>query len=345
MIIMLKIVLAVFPGWAFESINGFNKSSNMRKKVKDIALKAINQEITEIEAEQQLLLLFNIGGSKSNEANMPPLKKKRIYKILEADGNACFYCGIETHPVNGDIMYNSSTVDHVLPKSKGGIDHIDNCVNSCNNCNNLKGSDRLLPPTPRETASNGMPFARKLLKHYKTYYMIKHKVNIDLSSIKKNKGAGTTTTIVPARKIVTFSVYKLPEYFKDGENCIITEWSVIKVKLRDLKGVITSDDLIQKCIKEKHNISISVDFENKYIDHFPIPEYYYDYENTRVTCNNCGKQIFTKDLESHDFWDGEAEYYSHEICPECGSLDCCNLVYESIEDALFRINKEPKIQK
>lgn len=119
----------------------------MREKVKEIALKAINQEITEIEAEQQLLLLFNVGGSNSDEANMLPLKKKRIYKILEADGNRCFYCGIETYPVKGERMYNSSTVDHVLPKSKGGIDHIDNCVNSCDKCNGLKGGDYLLPPT------------------------------------------------------------------------------------------------------------------------------------------------------------------------------------------------------
>jgi len=127
--------------------NDLNKSSNMREKVKEIALKAINQEITQIEAEQQLLLLFNVSGSNSDEVNMPPLKKKRIYKILEADGNRCFYCGIETYPVNGERMYNSSTVDHVLPKTKGGIDHIDNCVNSCNNCNNLKGSDNLFPLT------------------------------------------------------------------------------------------------------------------------------------------------------------------------------------------------------
>lgn len=169
--------------------------------------------------------------------------------------------------------------------------------------------------------------------------MEKYQVNIELSSIKKNKDAGQTTTVIPGRKTVSFEAYQLPEYFKHEENCIIYEWTEIDGIKKDFKGVIISEDLIQKCIEEKPNVNISFDFEHQHINHFPIPEYSYDYENTKVNCNNCGKEIFTKDLKADEFWDGENEYYSNEICPECGALDCCDLIYESIEDALKRAGK------
>jgi 5-methylcytosine-specific restriction endonuclease McrA len=115
--------------------------------MKELLHKAIKNDISEIEAEQQLLILFKARSGRSDEKNMPPLNRKRIIKIIQADGNKCFYCGIETSPVIGERTHKSSTVDHVLPKSKGGIDHIDNCVNSCYRCNELKGSDNLFPPT------------------------------------------------------------------------------------------------------------------------------------------------------------------------------------------------------
>lgn len=52
--------------------------------------------------------------------------------VLRRDGHQCAYCGKA-----------ASTVDHVLPKSRGGADSWENMVACCLRCNNAKG-DRTL---------------------------------------------------------------------------------------------------------------------------------------------------------------------------------------------------------
>lgn len=54
--------------------------------------------------------------------------------VLRRDGNRCAYC--DAH---------ATTIDHVLPRSRGGADTWENLVACCLKCNNLK-SDR----TPAE---------------------------------------------------------------------------------------------------------------------------------------------------------------------------------------------------
>jgi hypothetical protein len=48
-------------------------------------------------------------------------------RILERDNNVCFYCG-----EYGD------TVDHILPRIRGGISSFSNCVCACQRCNTCK---------------------------------------------------------------------------------------------------------------------------------------------------------------------------------------------------------------
>lgn len=50
--------------------------------------------------------------------------------VLRRDRFTCQYCGSRS-----DL-----TVDHVLPKSRGGRDRWDNLVAACNRCNNRKGN-------------------------------------------------------------------------------------------------------------------------------------------------------------------------------------------------------------
>lgn len=54
--------------------------------------------------------------------------------VLRRDGHRCGYCGKA-----------ASTIDHILPRSRGGADSWENLVACCLRCNNVK-SDR----TPRE---------------------------------------------------------------------------------------------------------------------------------------------------------------------------------------------------
>ncbi|MBI5160923.1 MAG: HNH endonuclease [Micrococcales bacterium] len=70
--------------------------------------------------------------------------------VLRRDGQRCGYCGA-----------SASTIDHVLPRSRGGADSWENLVACCLRCNNTKGdrtpqemgwSMRILPRAPHGTA-------------------------------------------------------------------------------------------------------------------------------------------------------------------------------------------------
>ena len=62
-----------------------------------------------------------------------PLTRRNI---LERDSHTCQYC---------DYRGEQLTLDHVIPRSRGGKDHWDNLVSACVRCNVKKGSR-----TPKE---------------------------------------------------------------------------------------------------------------------------------------------------------------------------------------------------
>jgi 5-methylcytosine-specific restriction endonuclease McrA len=66
--------------------------------------------------------------------------------ILLRDCGACQYCGAV-------LPANAMTMDHVVPKSQGGLATWDNLVACCFSCNNRKGG--------RTPAEAGMNLARQ----------------------------------------------------------------------------------------------------------------------------------------------------------------------------------------
>jgi 5-methylcytosine-specific restriction endonuclease McrA len=64
--------------------------------------------------------------------------------VLVRDGYTCIYCKAQPGtPVKGKILNKSDfTVDHIVPKSKGGKDQWGNTACACYHCNHRKG-DRL----------------------------------------------------------------------------------------------------------------------------------------------------------------------------------------------------------
>lgn len=52
------------------------------------------------------------------------------YNIMKRDGSQCQYCGSKSN----------LTIDHVLPRSRGGEDTWENLVTACNKCNVRKGN-------------------------------------------------------------------------------------------------------------------------------------------------------------------------------------------------------------
>lgn len=89
-----------------------------------------------------------------------PFSRRNIYK---RDGNRCQYCGTK-FPVA------ELTIDHVLPRSKGGYSTWTNCVLACLRCNRRKASRglgesgiRLLrpPQEPRWTPFISIPLGKR----------------------------------------------------------------------------------------------------------------------------------------------------------------------------------------
>ena len=65
----------------------------------------------------------------------PPLSKPNL---LVRDDFSCQYCGLE-------LSGRDATIDHVMPRSRGGTTKWDNVVIACRNCNRHKGGR-----TPKE---------------------------------------------------------------------------------------------------------------------------------------------------------------------------------------------------
>lgn len=78
-----------------------------------------------------------------------PFKKIVLSRknILRRDGHRCQYCG------RTDVTL---TVDHVVPKARGGMDSWENLVCACTHCNNKKGY--------RTLNEADMPLLRKPVK-------------------------------------------------------------------------------------------------------------------------------------------------------------------------------------
>lgn len=69
-----------------------------------------------------------------------PLPEGRIKNAVFArDGWRCRYCGVMTSYRRKNMPY-SRTVDHVIPRSKGGRSNIINLVTACKSCNDTKKS-------------------------------------------------------------------------------------------------------------------------------------------------------------------------------------------------------------
>ncbi len=65
------------------------------------------------------------------EARLNRHRKVRL-NILAKSGFKCVYCGV-------GLDVRTMTVDHVVPKSKGGSNRPANKVAACEKCNQLKG--------------------------------------------------------------------------------------------------------------------------------------------------------------------------------------------------------------
>lgn len=67
-------------------------------------------------------------------------RQRLRFEVLRRDGFACRYCG--RTPSDGAKL----TVDHIIPKSKGGEYVAENLITACEQCNHAKADILLEPP-------------------------------------------------------------------------------------------------------------------------------------------------------------------------------------------------------
>jgi len=104
----------------------------------------------------EVIVLTHYSGVPTQKATF---SRRNLYK---RDGNTCQYCG--ARPGTSEL-----SIDHVVPRSRGGVSTWENCVLACVRCNSRK-ADRLLseagmsllhrPRAPRWTPIMEVPIAR-----------------------------------------------------------------------------------------------------------------------------------------------------------------------------------------
>lgn len=92
-----------------------------------------------------------------------PHQKKKLsrHEVFHRDGYTCQYCGVETKDL---------TLDHVLPRHRGGRHVWENVVSACRRCNGRKAGH-----TPQEAGMKLVrePFAPYVSGYYVPYEYIK----------------------------------------------------------------------------------------------------------------------------------------------------------------------------
>lgn len=68
--------------------------------------------------------------TKKYQSNSPYFERSLLYS---RDHQICAYCGDE-------FEWKALTIDHIMPKSRGGKNIWTNCVTACRPCNHRKGS-------------------------------------------------------------------------------------------------------------------------------------------------------------------------------------------------------------
>lgn len=85
-------------------------------------------------------------------------KRKRYDALLDRDGNSCFWCLEEFSD------RNPYTLDHLLPKVRGGNNSLDNLVLACFWCNG-KRSDMPAEEFREWLKENMVPFSERAKKY------------------------------------------------------------------------------------------------------------------------------------------------------------------------------------
>lgn len=130
-------VILLNSDYSFLNTINWKKAVRLMAKGKVEVLKTYNKILTNAEKTWEIIVpkvLRLIKLVRSVYRLRVPFSRKNV---LYRDEFTCQYCGKKDN--------RKLTIDHIIPKAKGGKTEFENCVAACKPCNNTKGSK-----TPRE---------------------------------------------------------------------------------------------------------------------------------------------------------------------------------------------------
>ncbi len=126
-----KKVLVLNQSYQPISVTTVKKAVNLSWRNKVDTIETSEQTLRSPNAEFPLPLVIRLkSGVKYNPFRRVELNRRNLFK---RDKNSCVYCGSK----------ENLTVDHVVPRCRGGKTTWDNVVTACHSCNNRK--DNKLP--------------------------------------------------------------------------------------------------------------------------------------------------------------------------------------------------------
>jgi 5-methylcytosine-specific restriction protein A len=95
-----------------------------------------------------------MAASRTGTTTWKRVREQAIRRAKRAGITHCIECGVELDYKNG-MTPSSVEVDHIIPHSLGGKDHLDNVRCICRRCNqSLGGKQNRKPPPTLRTSRN-----------------------------------------------------------------------------------------------------------------------------------------------------------------------------------------------
>jgi DNA-directed RNA polymerase subunit RPC12/RpoP len=97
---------------------------------------------------------------------------------------------------------------------------------------------------------------------------------------------------------------------------------------------------INELVSSDPYFQLSIEFDRPFIEVTSMesgPKYLYEYRETVVRCDDCGKEILHTELKlEEDVIESEDNVYTIHSCPRCGSR-CCYLEFETVSEFRKRL--------
>lgn len=126
--------------------------------------------------------------------------------LSESQNHRCCWCGVRMTEHQG--LSHSETIEHILPKSKGGKNHTNNYAVACHKCNSSRGTQTIDEFLCKIRLHQGQA------NHSKDIFVNKSKEFIAVALIKK--GIKFHPNSKPARLRRKFDLYEAAEAVKNG---------------------------------------------------------------------------------------------------------------------------------